>query len=203
MAWARTLDASVERRLVPLERPRKPALELNKHWLTALDLAGYQAAFAMGQARDNGQTSPVLVQGQPDGTATIHDFSMFGDARAGLQSIDDAIVNNPGKHPFQISVLDSFVNLPTGRIDAVSVNLNVYGGGLLSGRKPLQVIIACPYRGAGDAAGFAIQAPVLQHCEGQIELEAMAWAFFKGVDRYKFDDFTWRRHEAPARPDLH
>jgi len=202
-AWARTLDESVERRLVPLERPRRPALDLNKHWLTALDLAGYQAAFAMGQARDHGQSSPLLVQGQPDGTTLLQDFSMFGDAQAGLQMIDDAIAHNPDKLPFQISVLDSFVNLPTGRVDAVSVNLVVYGGGLMSGRKPLQLVIACPWRPASAGAGFAIQPPVLQHCAGEIALEALAWAFFKGVDRYKFDDFTWRLHEAPARPDLH
>lgn len=167
----------------------------NPDWETAAEQAGFLAAWGMFMASDGAAVAPTVLVPLRDGTTQMVDFSFYGDGAAAHQAAQDRLEKNPDKSAYQALVFDGFANLPSGRTDALTVDLRCYGGGLFSGRKALALKVACPYRNAKDAQGFAIFSPKVLECSAPKAQQAgLLRRFYQGVDRFKADGFAWDRH---------
>lgn len=175
--------------------PAPAGEKANADWEAAAGQAGFLAAWGMFMARDGAAVAPTVLVPLRDGTTQMVDFSFYGDGAAANQAAQDRLEKNPDKSAYQALVFDGFANLASGRTDALTVDLRCYGRGLFSGRKALALKLACPYRNAKDAQGFAIFSPKVLECSApKAQLAGLLRHFYQGVDRFKADGFSWDRH---------
>jgi hypothetical protein len=90
-----------------------------------------------------------------------------------------------------VFIFDGYANLPTGRTDALNLQLRCYGN------TPFKAALALPYRNAKHARGFAIHNPKLIECSAPRETANLfAQAFYAGIDSYKSNrfGFSWNRY---------
>jgi hypothetical protein len=86
------------------------------------------------------------------------------------------------------------VTLPSGKTDALLLEARCYGeGGGGFG-------MAIPYRNAEDPAGFAVYRPKFLSVEGaEPDHDALAEAFFRGVDSHEEGAKVWNAHLDQSR----
>ena len=168
---------------------------MDAQWALAIRKAGFMAAWCMFAVEGGAPGKPtVLVPGEGD-SATFIDFGFFGTAEAALQGAADRMEVNPEKVPFQIMSSDGYANLHTGRTDALTIELRIYAGGQFAKHGGFTMKVACPYRHADDAKGFAIYSPKLLECSVDAAMNNIIFKhFYLGIEEFKAADFGWKKY---------
>lgn len=174
---------------------------LSPAWMEALQGAGFHAAWGLSELADGAQVKPAAMVPGPTGP-TVIDFSTFGHSNM-QDAMEDGMRRlqyNPENTAWQALHYDGFLNLPTGRRDALIVELRVYeraatppSKSLLGGvfkrkgdpvpaKAALSLTMAVPYRPAARPGGFANYSPRVVECSYRgAELPAVLDAFYRGI----------------------
>lgn len=141
-------------------------------WEAAMNLAGTLAASNMLRVSDGGDTCPMSLQYDPESNQINILSYMGGD----LQQLMEDVRQKKGVAPFNLLSYDMYVNLPSGRTDGITIEVQVFD-------PPLYVQWIVPYRHASSYLGFAIY-PLLfsrkEKCPDSY-LDALAAAFYKAA----------------------
>jgi hypothetical protein len=175
-------------RLIDLRRSRTSAAAatgLDPAWRAAIQQAGFLAAHGMFMVEEGSMMQPTVLQ-QSGGKGTF--LTLAGDQvdDAAIDRGIDLLERNPSQLPFQNFIYDGYANLPSGRIDALTIHLRCYG------KNPLRAVITLPYRHAQNPKGFAVHLPKLIESSAQGDFASVCCdAFYAGVDSYKSSTFSW------------
>lgn len=137
---------------------------------------------------------PILLQ---VGSADEHTFVtlMHESLDAAIDEGQSRLATNPDGLKFQGLIYDAYANLPSGRSDALVLELRRYQPEAHS------LILFFPYRPANHPNGFALYAPWLK--DGSLTADqypALAEALYRGLDSFKLDDFSWQAKEGADHP---
>jgi hypothetical protein len=169
-------------------------------WEKALRQAGFFSAFGMFMVEGGSALSPQVLVPTADGGSTIVNFGLPGQiTQESLQAADQRLETNPENVAWQVMAFDGYANLSSGRTDAITIDMRCYGGGALSGRKPLEFKVVCPYRPASHERGFAIYSPKLLGCSApKALLPILLRHFYVGIYSFKMDPskstFAWNKY---------
>ena len=143
-------------------------------------LAGFFAAHGIWSIADGATLIPMLGSEQAGGERRLVRFANQ-DIAVGAQAGRDALAANPDAAARAVLVVDAYLHLPAGRLDALVVEAVEYGPQERSLR------IGVPYRPQPSPGGFAVHRPKLLQIEGVAESEApvLIEAFFAGVDSHE------------------
>lgn len=147
-------------------------------WFAAIRSGGVLAGFCLRQLQ-NGVCPPTLlcptvfnVQPEnPDAKFTFISL-MNDDTASALKRLRE----NPDKLPYSTLAYDSYVNLPNGRRDAVTIHIQVYTG------QPAEWIISVPYQPKSSCESFALFTPIIgASSTPAASLPLVKHAFYIGV----------------------
>jgi hypothetical protein len=143
-------------------------------------LAGFFAAHGIWSVADGATLIPMIGYEQAGGERRMVRFANE-DIAVGAQAGRDALAANPDAAARAVLVVDAYLHLPTGRLDALIVEAVEYGS------KPRSLSIAVPYRPQPSPDGFAVHRPKILQLTGVAESEApdLTEAFFAGVDSHE------------------
>ncbi len=141
--------------LIPIPRSSlysavKARNEAEQAWFAALSVAGISAATAMFKIDRGSSLQPTL-------TILDHEDKKMQFVVMMDKSSDTAVEEmkqNPRNLPFKVLAYDSYANLPTGRMDAITIHTQCYGDFAATW------IIVIPYRPASHPEGYAFYSPL-------------------------------------------
>jgi hypothetical protein len=144
-------------------------------------LAGFFAAHGIWCVSDGATLTPMLGYEQADGQRAMTRFAA-DDLAAGVQAGQDALTANPNAATRAVLVVDGYLHLPAGRVDALIVEAVEYGGDA----EVRSVHIGVPYRPQASPGGFAVHRPKILKVAGiaDEQIAAVTQAFFAGVDSH-------------------
>jgi hypothetical protein len=155
---------------------------------SAAQLAGFFAAHAVWSVCDGETLIPLMGFETSDGTRQMHRF-MADRIEDGVREGQDRLASNPESAIRAVLIYDGFITLPTGKVDALLVDIRDYGSPSRS------LVMAVPYRPAGSPQGFAVHRPKFLSFAGpEPDFQAVASAFFQGVDSHDKAAPVWSRH---------
>ncbi|MDE2420660.1 MAG: hypothetical protein KGO49_05705 [Gammaproteobacteria bacterium] len=159
--------------------------EEEQAWFNAMSAAGIAATRAIFMNDRSSSLQPTLTVYDPEDNTMR--FVVMMD-----MSSDNAVEEmkyNPRNVPFKVLAYDSYANLPTGRMDAVTLQAQCYGNFAATW------IIVIPYRPASHPDGYAFYTPLLVSSSVDTEYNPMLMhAFYSGVDSMKLPDDPWNRY---------
>lgn len=165
--------------------------------LHASFMGGQFASRALSTYVVQGSQCPPVVTYGPDASVMMDLSFMDRPQEAGQRMLDD----NAENKPFAVMALDGYANLPTGRLDALIVDLRCYATAALPSACPMKLIINLPYRPASDPDGLAVFAPfVLNTTADGSDLDDLLDAFYLGLSSQSFPAtpfgpaFTWEAY---------
>ena len=159
---------------------------------SAAELAGFFAAHAVWCVSDSETLIPLMGFETPDGKRQMHRF-MADRIEDGVRDGQERLARNPEGATRAVLVYDGFITLPTGKVDALFVDIRDYGPPLSS------LLMAVPYRPASSPQGFAVHRLKFLSFEGpEPDCQAVAAAFFQGVDSHEKAGPVWGRHLAES-----
>ena len=149
-------------------------------------MAGFYAAHGVWSVSDGEALIPMLGYVQADGKQSME--RLVGDDAVGLGQ--EAFKAGRDEWVRAVLVVDAYLHLDTGRIDALIVDAADYGP------EPRSVKMAVPYRPGTASEGFAVYRPKFVEVAGVDEPDyaALADAFFAGVDSHKRAAPVWNAH---------
>ncbi|WP_433054985.1 hypothetical protein [Dactylosporangium sp. CS-033363] len=148
-------------------------------------LAGFFAAHGVWSVSDGGPLTPLLGYEDADGqrglTRLVADDLAEG-ARIGREMLE----NNPEGWARAVLVLDAYIHLESGKVDALIAEAVEFGP------VPKRLMIAVPYR----PEPFAVHRPKFLEIDGVSEAETgnLADAFFNGVEAHSEASAVWSAH---------
>jgi hypothetical protein len=155
-------------------------------------LAGFFAAHGIWNVSDGATLIPMLGYEHESGERGMDRFvSELGEAaRVGQQRLQE----NPNGYCRAALVVDAYVHLDAGRIDALIVDAVEYGLRLRS------LKMAVPYRPQPSPQGFAVHRPKFIEILGvpKEDYPALVDAFFAGVDSHDQAAAVWNAHHDPS-----
>jgi hypothetical protein len=155
-------------------------------WFNALSVAGISAATAMYKIDGDSSLLPTLTVIDHEDNKKILDVIMMD------KSSDTAVEEmkrNPRDLPFKVLAYDSYANLPTGRMDAITIHTQCYG------EFAATWIIVIPYRHASHPEGYAFYPPLIVSSSVGAEHNPMIMhAFYSGVAGMKLPDDPWNHY---------
>jgi hypothetical protein len=155
----------------------------NPHWEQAMQAAGFLAAHGMYMVEDGSPLRPTLLIRKT--FVVLADESVEQAIRVGKERM----LENPENAPFMVFAHDAYANLPSGRTDALMLEVRSYQN------EELHAELVLPYRNAAQPGGFAIYSPKLLHCSVAAGRQPELFAgFYAGVDGYKSTTFSWNRY---------
>ena len=90
---------------------------------------------------------------------------------------------------------DGYANLHTGRTDALTIELRIYANTPPTAQQAFTIVVACPYRNAGDPKGFAIYSPKLLECSATAAVHSAIFKhFYLGIKEFKVSEFDWFKY---------
>lgn len=152
-------------------------------------LAGFFAAHGIWSVSDGATLIPILGHEEASGERGLTRFA-GGDLGEAAQAGRQALAENPSGALRAVLVVDGYVHLESGRIDALIVEAVEYG----PERRSLTV--AVPYRPQPSPDGFAVYRPKFLEFvgfEGQ-PTDGLGEAFFAGVDGHERAAAVWNGH---------
>lgn len=176
--------------LIPIPRSSlhsviKAESDAEQAWFSALSVAGISATTAMFKINGGSSLQPTLAV--LDHEDKKMQFIVMMD-----KSSDTAVeemARNPRNLPFKVLAYDSYANLPTGRMDAITIHTQCYG------EFAATWIIVIPYRPASHPEGYAFYPPLIVSSSVGMEHNPMLMhAFYSGVDGFKLPDDPWNRY---------
>lgn len=152
-------------------------------------LAGFFAAHGIWSVSDGGTLVPLLGYEQTDGSRGMDRF-VLDDIADAAHTGQDALEANRRGSVRAVLVIDAYVQLDTGRTDALIVEAVEYG----PARQSMKM--AVPYRPQSAPQGFAVYRPKFIEVIGVNEPDytALADAFFAGVDSHEQAAAVWNAH---------
>jgi hypothetical protein len=176
--------------LIPISRSSlqvvvKAHNETEQAWFNALSAAGIAAARAIFMNDRGSSLQPTLTVFDPEDNAMR--FVVMMDMST--DSAVEEMKHNPRNVPFKVLAYDSYANLPTGRMDAITLQAQSYG------EFPATWIIVIPYRPALHPEGYAFYPPLIVSSSVGAEHNPMLMhAFYSGVDGMKLPDDPWNHY---------
>ncbi|MER7273553.1 hypothetical protein ABT369_03765 [Dactylosporangium sp. NPDC000244] len=148
-------------------------------------LAGFFAAHGVWSVSEGGPLTPILGYEEASGQRGLTRF-VADDLAEGARKGREALESNMEGWARAVLVLDAYIHLEAGKVDALIAEAVEYG----PVRKKL--VIAVPYR----PEPFAVYRPKFLEIEGVSESEAgnLADAFFNGVDSHEEANAVWNAH---------
>jgi hypothetical protein len=157
-------------------------------------LAGFFAAHGIWSIGDGETLIPILGYEQPGGTRGMDRLITGGSADA-TQAGQDALAANRHGGVRAVLVIDAYIQLGTGRTDALIIEAVEYG-------PPRQSLkLAVPYRPASALEGLAVYRPKFIEVTGisEPDFAALGEAFFTGVDSHEQASAVWNAHLDQSR----
>ncbi|MDG4826321.1 hypothetical protein O7635_31105 [Asanoa sp. WMMD1127] len=150
-------------------------------------LAGFFAAHGIWNVSDGGALIPMLGHEAADGQRGMMRFA-GGDIADGARAGREVLESNPDGAARAVLVVDAYLHLPAGRVDALMVDAVEYGP------RPVSLKIAVPYR--PQSSGFAVHRPKVLQVVGVPEGDhpALFEAFFAGVDAHEPAAAVWNAY---------
>ncbi|MBY0455969.1 MAG: hypothetical protein K2V38_01380, partial [Gemmataceae bacterium] len=91
-------------------------------------------------------------------------------------------------------LFDGRINLDDGKCDAIIIEMVVFGP------TRAELCMAVPYRNSQSAEGFAVHRPKFMDFDGpEPDIDAVAEAFFRGVDSHEEGGEIWNAHLDQSR----
>jgi hypothetical protein len=151
-------------------------------------MAGFYAAHGVWSVSDGETLIPLLGHVDADGGNGM-DRLVFDDGE-GVRVGQDALTANPDGWVRAVLVVDAYLHLDAGRIDALIVEAVEY----LPARRSMKMAI--PYRSQSSPQGFAVYRPKFIEVTGVDEPDyaALADSFFSGVDSHERAAAVWNAH---------
>jgi hypothetical protein len=146
-------------------------------------LAGFFAAHGVWSVADGATLIPILGYEQANGERGMVRFAN-GDIAMGAQAGRQALRDNPNGAARAVLVVDAYLHLPAGKVDALVVEAVEYGP------QPRTFMIGVPYRPQPSPRGFAVHRPKLLEDPG-VDADALIVAFFAGVDSHEAAAQVW------------
>lgn len=163
----------------------------------AANRAGFVAAWCMFMVAGGSTGKPtVFTPGQGDQGGLFTDFGFYDTLEAGIAAASTKMSQNPQQAPFQVMSSDGYANLHTGRTDALTIELRIYGAPPTAAREVVfKMMVSCPYRNAEDPKGFAIFSPKLVDCSGSALMHSAIFKhFYLGIQEFTVNDFHWSKY---------
>lgn len=155
---------------------------------SAAQLAGFLAAHAVWCVSDGEMLIPLIGFETPDGKRQMHRF-IADRVEDGVREGQERLASNPDKATRAVLIYDGFVNLSTGKVDALLVDIRDYGSPSRS------LLMAVPYRPASSPQGFAVHRPKFLSFAGpEPDYQAVGSEFFNGVDSHGEGAPVWSQH---------
>jgi hypothetical protein len=176
--------------LIPIPRSSlhtvvKAKNDAEQAWFNALSVAGISAATAMYKIEGGSSLQPTLTVIEPE--SKNMQFVVMMDKSS--DSAVEEMRHNPRNLPFKVLAYDSYANLPTGRMDAITLQTQCYG------EFAATWIIVIPYRPASHPDGYAFYPPLIVSSSVAAEHNPMLMhAFYCGVDGMKLPDDPWNHY---------
>lgn len=176
--------------LIPIPRSSlhtmvKAQNDAEQAWFNALSAAGIAAATAMYKIDGGSPLQPTLTVFDPEDNTMK--FIIMMDQ--GSDSAIEEMKHNPRNVPFKVLAYDSYANLPTGRMDAITLQTQCYG------EFAAMWNIVIPYRPASHPDGYAFYQPLFITSSVAAEQNPMLMhAFYSGVDGMKLPDDPWNHY---------
>ena len=152
-------------------------------------MAGFFAAHGIWSVSDGATLIPLLGHEDTDGGRGM-DRLAFADAGAAAKAGQDTLAAGKPGWVRAVLVVDAYLHLATGKVDALIVDAVEY----LPARRSLRM--AVPYRPQQSPEGFAVYRPRFVEVTGIDEPDhaALADAFFAGVDSHERAAAVWNAH---------
>jgi hypothetical protein len=166
-------------------------------WWTGMHALGRLASWQMMMAADGGAIRPMSLSSKAPTTWIISGDALLGeDVNEVLKRAAQILEENPAAAAWQVLSYDGFVDLQSGRSDAVIVILHTYG------KSPLKLKIAFPYRPAKEGRPFAILDPTLRYANVENDMVSMlGGAMQRGIQSIKWAfGTTWDQLRVSDRP---
>jgi hypothetical protein len=156
-------------------------------------LAGFFAAHGIWSVSDGDTLMPMVGYEHADGSRGMDRF-IVEDIGDGARAGKDALQANRNGSLRAVLVVDAYVQLPTGRTDALIIDAVEYGP------TPRSMTMAVPYRPKPSPQGFAVHRPKFIEIVGvdEPDYEALGDAFFAGVDSHEEAAAIWNAHLDPS-----
>jgi hypothetical protein len=156
-------------------------------------MAGFFAAHGIWSVSDGAELVPLLGFEDADGDRGMERF-VAGDPAEGAEAGRAALAANRRGMTRAVLVVDAYVRLEGGRIDALLVDAVEYGAA------PRSLRMAVPYRPTSDPRGFAVHRPKFIEATGVEgpDWAALSDAFFAGVDSHEPAAVVWSAHLDPS-----
>jgi hypothetical protein len=162
-----------------MNNPKEETME------ASAELAGFFAAHAIWCVSEGDALTPMLCYVKQDGTKAMRKLEADSpeDAIAGARQW---LIDNPDSATRAVLVYDGLINLPSGKTDAVVLEVCSFGD------EPRSFGIAVPYRNVEDPRGFAIHRPKFLTFDGSApSFDLLGAAFFRGVDQHLQGAEVW------------
>lgn len=154
----------------------------------AAKFAGFLAAHAVWSVSDGETLIPLMGTETPDGKRKMDRF-VADRIEQGVREGQDRLNRNSAGATRAALVYDGFITLPTGKVDALLVDIREYGPPSSS------LLMAVPYRPASSPQGFAVHRPKFLSSSGtEPDYQKVGSAFFEGVDSHDKAAPVWSRH---------
>jgi hypothetical protein len=158
------------------------------------ELAGFFAAHAVWCVCEGEALTPLAAYERVAGDRNL---VRFADERleAGVERGKQWLAENPEQAQRAVFVYDAYVTLPTGKTDALMIEMRSFGDSDWS------LTMALPYRNAAHAQGFAVHRPKFLAFAGpgKPDYEALGEAFFAGVAKHEKGAAVWNEHLDESR----
>ncbi|HCT79279.1 MAG TPA: hypothetical protein DGG94_14700 [Micromonosporaceae bacterium] len=156
-------------------------------------LAGFFAAHGIWSVSDGETLVPLLGYEHVDGSRGMDRFAM-DDMADGAQVGQEALRENRNGSARAVLVVDAYLHLDVGRVDALIVEAVEYG----PSNRSLKMGI--PYRPQPSPQGFAVHRPKFIEVIGfnDNDYAELGDAFFAGVDAHEQAAAVWNAHLDPS-----
>jgi len=151
-------------------------------------LAGFFAAHGIWCVSEGGPLVPMLAFERPDGERKM--IRLVADQlEVGVERGRQWLAENPEGATRAVLVIDAYVNLPSGKTDALLIEAVRFTPDHCS------FTMAVPYRNCENPAGFAVYRPKFVDASGfELDASQLAQAFFLGVDAHEKGAEVWNSH---------
>lgn len=155
---------------------------------SACTLAGYFVAHSLWSVSDGCVVLPMIAHEGPCGRGFQRFFG--NDLAAGARDAQAWLDANPDEAAHAVMIVDGFADIDGHRHDALIARVVDYG----PPQRSLHIVL--PYRPKGTDLGFAVHSPRFGGPEGfgEIDLDALGKAFFRGVVSHSAAGPIWTAH---------
>jgi hypothetical protein len=159
----------------------------------AVELAGFFAAHAVWCVSEGEVLIPMLAQIDQGGARSMSRL-VADRLEEGVENGKQRLIANSDNCACAVLVYDGYVTLPSGKTDALFLEIRSY-------LNPLEnLTMALPYRNRRSPQGFAVYRPKFLKYDGSgsPDYSKLGEAFFRGVDSHQQGAEVWSKATDPS-----